>query len=99
MTGKKLMRVFDDRDADVNLIKTQKVAIVGYVQPRRCPCRSISATAVQRKLPWRYVEGSGSIAKAESGRVEGYDARAELPGWADVLMILAPDGIGADLPA
>ena len=32
------MRVYYDRDADVNLIKAKKVAIIGYRQPGPCPC-------------------------------------------------------------
>ena len=68
------MRVFYDRDADVNLIKTKKVAIVGYGSQGHAHAlnlRDSGATEIAVALR----QGSGSIAKAEGGRVEGYDAR------------------------
>ena len=89
------MRVFYDRDADVNLIKTKKVAIVGYGSQGHAHAlnlRDSGATEVAVALR----QGSGSIAKAEA---EGLKVMtpAEAAGWADVLMILAPDEIQADL--
>ena len=32
------MKVYYDRDADLNLIKKKKVCIVGYGSPGTCPC-------------------------------------------------------------
>ena len=89
------MRVFYDRDADVNLIKTKKVAIVGYGSQGHAHAlnlRDSGATEIAVALR----QGSGSIAKAEA---EGLKVMtpAKAAGWADVLMILAPDEIQADL--
>ena len=81
------MRVFYDRDADVNLIKTKKVAIVGYGSQGHAHAlnlRDSGATEIAVALR----QGSGSISKAEA---EGLKVMtpAEAAGWADVLMILA----------
>ncbi len=89
------MRVFYDRDADVNLIKTKKVAIVGYGSQGHAHALNLRDSGVT-EIAVALRQGSGSIAKAEA---EGLKVMtpAEAAGWADVLMILAPDEIQADL--
>ena len=42
--GVRIMRVYYDRDADLNLIKGKKVAIIGYAA-RAMPMHSICAIA------------------------------------------------------
>jgi len=89
------MRVYYDRDADVNLIKTKKVAIVGYGSQGHAHALNLRDSGVT-EIAVALRQGSGSIAKAEAENLKVMSP-AEAAGWADVLMILAPDEIQADL--
>ncbi len=89
------MRVFYDRDADVNLIKTKKVAIVGYGSQGHAHALNLRDSGVT-EIAVALRQGSGSIVKAEAESLKVMTP-AEAAGWADVLMILAPDEIQADL--
>ena len=89
------MRVFYDRDADVNLIKTKKVAIVGYGSQGHAHTLNLRDSGVT-EIAVALRQGSGSIAKAEAEGIKVMEP-AEAAEWADVLMILAPDEIQADL--
>jgi ketol-acid reductoisomerase len=91
------MRVFYDRDADVNLIKTKKVAIVGYGSQGHAHTLNLRDSGV-KDVAVALRQGSGSIAKAEAEGIKVMEP-AEAAAWADVLMILAPDEIQADLYA
>ncbi len=89
------MRVYYDRDADVNLIKTKKVAIIGYGSQGHAHAanlRDSGATEVRVALR----PGSASAAKAEAA---GFPvmAPAEAAAWADMVMVLVPDELQADL--
>ena len=59
------MRVFYDRDADVNLIKTKKVAIVGYGSQGHAHTLNLRDSGV-KDVAVALRQGSGSIAKAEA---------------------------------
>ena len=87
------MRVYYDRDADVNLIKSKKVAIVGYGSQGHAHANNLrdsGATEVVVALR----EGSSSIAKAESAGLKVMTP-ADAAKWADVTMMLAPDELQA----
>ncbi|MEE8171611.1 MAG: ketol-acid reductoisomerase, partial [Alphaproteobacteria bacterium] len=89
------MRVYYDRDADVNLIKSKKVAIVGYGSQGHAHAmnlRDSGATNVVVALR----EGSASAAKAEAAGFEVKNA-ADAAVWADVVMVLVPDELQGDL--
>ena len=91
------MRVFYDRDADVNLIKTKKVAIVGYGSQGHAHTLNLRDSGV-KDVAVALRQGSGSIAKAEAEGIKVMEP-AEAAAWADVLMILAPDEVQADVYA
>jgi len=91
------MRVFYDRDANVNLIKTKKVAIVGYGSQGHAHTLNLRDSGVT-DVAVALRQGSGSIAKAEAEGIKIMEP-AEAAAWADVLMILAPDEVQADLYA
>ena len=91
------MRVFYDRDADVNLIKTKNVAIVGYGSQGHAHTLNLRDSGV-KDVAVALRQGSGSIAKAEAEGIKVMEP-AEAAAWADVLMILAPDEVQADLYA
>ncbi len=89
------MRVYYDQDADVNLIKSKKVAVVGYGSQGHAHVLNLRDSGV-KELVVALREGSGSIAKAEA---EGLKVMtpAKAAAWADVMMILAPDELQGDL--
>ena len=89
------MRVFYDRDADINLIKKKKVAIVGYGSQGHAHALNLRDSGVE-EIAVALRQGSGSISKAESEGLKVLTP-SEAASWADVLMILAPDEIQADL--
>lgn len=89
------MKVYYDRDADINIIKSKKVAIIGYGSQAHAHAQNLRDSGVaQVKIALR--EGSASIAKAKNA---GFDvlSNKEAAAWADVLMVLAPDELQAEI--
>ena len=83
------MRVYYDRDADVNLIKGKKIAIIGYGSQGHAHAMNLrDSGAKDVKIALR--PGSGSAAKAEGSDFEVLDG-SEAAKWADVVMMLSPD--------
>ncbi len=89
------MRVYYDRDADVNLIKGRRVAVVGYGSQGHAHARNLHDSGV-RDVVVALRPGSGGVAKAEAAglRVMG---PSEAAAWADVVMVLTPDEGQGDL--
>ena len=89
------MRVYYDRDADLNLIKGRKVAIIGYGSQGRAHALNLKdsgATNVAVALR----AGSPSAGKAEA---DGFDVKsvADAAAWADLIMMAAPDELQAGI--
>jgi len=80
------MRVFYDRDADVNLIKSKKVAIVGYGSQGHAHANNLRDSGV-KELAVALRPDSASRKKAENAGLKVMDA-AEAAKWADVIMLL-----------
>ena len=89
------MRVYYDRDADVNLIKDKKVAIVGYGSQGHAHANNLNDSGV-KEVVVALRDGSSSISKAKNAGLKVMTP-AEAAAWADVTMILAPDELQADL--
>ncbi|MFO7308389.1 MAG: ketol-acid reductoisomerase, partial [Pseudomonadota bacterium] len=89
------MRVYYDRDADLNLIKGKKVAIVGYGSQGHAHALNLRDSGV-KEVAVALRKGSGSVKKAEA---EGFKVMevAEAAKWADVVMMLTPDELQADI--
>jgi len=89
------MRVYYDRDADVNLIKTKKIAIVGYGSQGHAHANNLRDSGVN-DVRVALREGSGSAKKAEAA---GFTVvtPAEAAKWADVVMMLTPDELQAEI--
>ena len=89
------MRVFYDRDADVGLIKGRKVGILGYGSQGHAHANNLKDSGVA-EIAVGLREGSASTDKA---RRAGFEIRtpAETAAWADVLMVLTPDELQAEL--
>ncbi len=91
------MRVYYDRDADVNLIKGKKVVVVGYGSQGHAHAHNLRDSGVENVVV-ALRSGSGSVAKAESA---GFTVQspAEAAATADVVMVLVPDELQSDLYA
>ena len=83
------MKMYYEKDADANLIKSKKVAIVGFGSQGHAHALNLKDSGV-KEIVVALRENSPSIKKAESAglKVMSISDAAE---WADVLMILAPD--------
>ncbi len=89
------MRVYYDRDADVNLIKGKKVAIVGYGSQGHAHALNLRDSGV-KEVAIALRPGSASAKKADTAGFKVLNP-AEAGAWADVVMILAPDELQADI--
>ena len=83
------MRVYYDRDADVSLIKTKKVAIVGYGSQGHAHALNLKDSGVKQTVT-ALRKDSSSSEKAKSAGVDVMDI-AEAAAWADIVMMLTPD--------
>jgi ketol-acid reductoisomerase len=89
------MRVYYDRDADVNLIKSKKVAIIGYGSQGHAHALNLRDSGV-KEVAVALRAGSASAKKAEGEGLKVMTV-AEAAKWADVLMMLTPDELQADI--
>ena len=89
------MRVYYDRDADVNLIKGRRVAVIGYGSQGHAHARNLHDSGCHDVVVG-LRPGSAGVAKAEAAglRVMG---PSEAAAWADVVMVLTPDEGQGDL--
>jgi ketol-acid reductoisomerase len=89
------MRVYYDRDADVNLIKGKKVAIIGYGSQGHAHAMNLRDSG-STNVVVALRDGSASAAKAEAAGFEVMNP-ADAAVWADVVMVLVPDELQGDL--
>jgi ketol-acid reductoisomerase len=89
------MRVYYDTDADLNLIKGKNVAVIGYGSQGFGHANNLRDSGV-RNVVVALRPGSASAAKAESAGFQVM-APAEAAAEADVVMVLVPDELQADL--
>ena len=83
------MRVYYDRDADLNLITTKKIAIVGYGSQGHAHAQNLRDSGV-KDVAIALREGSATAKKAIDAGF-AVKSNAEAAAWADIVMILAPD--------
>ena len=83
------MKIYYDADADPDLIKGKKVAIVGYGSQGHAHAQNLRDSGVA-DVAIALREGSATRAKAEEA---GFTvlSNSEAAEWADVVMVLAPD--------
>jgi ketol-acid reductoisomerase len=89
------MRVHYDRDADLNLVKGKKVAVVGYgsqghahaLNLRDSGVKAVAVAELAGGKPWQKAEAAGFTVMSA----------AEAARWADVMMMAAPDEYQADI--
>src|SRR5450631_4055432 len=89
------MRVYYDRDADLNLIKGKKVAIIGYGSQGHAHALNLRDSGV-KDVVVALRKTSGGVKKAEGEKLKVLDV-AEAAKWADVMMMLTPDELQGDI--
>ncbi len=89
------MRVYYDRDADVNLVKSKKIAIVGYGSQGHAHALNLRDSGV-KEVAVALRPGSATVKKAEAEGLKVMSP-AEAAKWADVIMMLTPDELQADI--
>ena len=91
------MDVFYERDADLELIRGRRVALVGYGSQGRTHALNLRDSGVA-DIRVALKPDSATVGKA---RADGFEvvATAEAAGWAEVLVMAAPDEVQPDLYA
>ena len=88
------MKVYYDKDADLNVIKKMKVAILGYGSQGHAHANNLKDSGVEVTVGLR--NGSSSILKAQEAGLSVMSIE-ESTAWADLVMVLAPDEFQAKL--
>ena len=83
-----MAEILYDQDADLSIIQSKKVAIVGYGSQGHAHAQNLRDSGVDVTVALR--DGSKSAQKASD---DGFPVKsvADATAWADVIMILAPD--------
>ena len=82
------MKRYYDKDADLNIIKAMKVAIIGYGSQGHAHAKNLKDSGVEVVVGLR--PGSNSEKKASDAGLNVMTVEASTA-WADLVMILAPD--------
>ena len=82
------MNRYYDKDADLNIIKSMKVAIVGYGSQGHAHANNLKDSGVEVVVALRAGSASASKASALGLNVKSVE---DATAWADLVMILAPD--------
>jgi len=89
------MKMFYEKDADVNLIKEKKVAIFGYGSQGHAHALNLKDSGV-KEVVVALRDGSASKAKAESKGLKVMNL-SDAADWAEIAMILTPDELQATI--
>jgi ketol-acid reductoisomerase len=89
------MRVYYDRDADINLIKDKNVVIVGYGSQGRAHALNLKDSGC-KNITVALREGSATARKAEADDLPVKNV-ADAAKNADLIMMCAPDELQADI--
>jgi len=89
------MRVYYDRDADINLIKSKNVVVVGYGSQGHAHALNLRDSGC-KNVVIALRSDSSSVKKAES---EGFVVKtvAEAAAWGDLIMMCTPDELQGDI--
>ncbi|MCI0521223.1 MAG: ketol-acid reductoisomerase [Chloroflexi bacterium] len=83
-----MVKVYYDQDADLSLIRSKKVAVIGYGSQGHAHALNLHDSGVDVRVGLR--PGSKSWAKAQDAGLTAL-AVDEAAAWADTIMLLAPD--------
>ena len=88
------MRVYYDQDADINLIKSKKVAVIGFGSQGHAHALNMRESGVEDVVVATRPGGSAKKAEAAGFKVMSV---ADAAKWADIMMCVVPDELQADL--
>jgi len=83
-----MAKIYYDKDADLNLIKSKKVAIIGYGSQGHAHALNLKDSGVDVRVGLHDQSRSKGAAEKAGLTVSGIGPAAA---WADVIMILTPD--------
>ena len=89
------MRVYYDRDADVNLVKGKNIVVVGYGSQGHAHALNLKDSGC-KDVRVALRAGSATAKKAENAGLKVMTP-AEAAKWADLVMVLTPDELQAKL--
>ena len=89
------MRVYYDRDADINLINDKKIVIVGYGSQGHAHAMNLRDTGI-KNVAIALREDSTSRPKAENAGFQVMTP-SEAASWADIIMMLTPDELQSEI--
>ena len=89
------MRVYYDRDCDVNLIKSKNVAVIGYGSQGHAHATNMKDSGVGN-VRVALKKNSSSIQKAKAAGFKVMTV-SEAAKWADVMMMAAPDELQSQI--
>ncbi|WP_281283916.1 ketol-acid reductoisomerase [Hydrocarboniclastica marina] len=89
-----VMKVFYDKDCDLSLIKSKKVAIIGYGSQGHAHANNLKESGVEVVVALRPGSSSASKAEASGLTVQGVEEASKN---ADIVMVLAPDENQAEI--
>jgi len=89
------MRVYYDKDADINILKNKKTIILGYGSQGHAHALNLKESGIENvKVALR--DNSSSIIKAKNAGFKVMNP-SEAAKWADIVMILAPDELQSEI--
>src|SRR5690606_10078931 len=88
------INVYYDKDADLSIIQSKKVAIVGYGSQGHAHALNLKDSGVDVVVALR--PGSATAKKVEAGGLK-VKSVADACAWADLVMILTPDEFQSEL--
>jgi ketol-acid reductoisomerase len=89
------MKVYYDKDADLEIIQSKKVAVIGYGSQGHAHALNLKDSGVS-EVCVALRDDSSSVEKAKNA---GFNVMsvADAAKWADVMMMLTPDELQADI--
>jgi ketol-acid reductoisomerase len=89
------MKVYYDKDADLEIIQSKKVAVIGYGSQGHAHALNLKDSGVS-EVCVALREDSSSVEKAKNAGFNVMNV-ADAAKWADVMMMLTPDELQADI--
>ena len=89
------MKVYYDKDADLGIIQSKKVAVIGYGSQGHAHALNLKDSGVS-EVCVALREDSSSVEKAKNAGFNVMNV-ADAAKWADVMMMLTPDELQADI--
>lgn len=89
------LKVYYDKDADLNIVKSKNIAIIGYGSQAHAHAQNLRDSGVEN-VQIALRPDSASIAKAQN---DGFTVvtNQEAAKWADIICVLAPDENQAEI--